>query len=94
MKSFVFNGTEYRSLRECCSKLNISYHKARRLCRHYQRASKDPTVAVKWILGIEKKSAFEVKTAMYEHDLILSEERNYKFKDRMYNLFIDSFING
>lgn len=83
MKTFVVNGKVYRSLHECCSDLNISYQKLRRLCRHYQRASLDPAVAVRWCTGEEKLLATEPKTDIYRRDNKLATVRMGKFKDRV-----------
>ena len=91
MKSFVFNGIQYRSLKEFCLMFNLSYSKARRLCRHYIRANKDPVVAIKWLLGIEKRSYSEPKTQMYFHDLELSEDRQRDFIEKQRNTFLNYF---
>lgn len=87
MRSFIFDGIEYRSMRECCEKLNISYQKVRRLCRHYRRAEQSPIIAIKWCLGIEHKSAVEPKTFKYEQDLELSRVRQDRFKELVFDKF-------
>lgn len=91
MKSFVVNGKEYRSMRVCCAELHISYQKVRRLCRHYVRASKDPSLAVRWCLGSEVLHSTEQKTWKYLQDLEKSYDRQEKLKDKMYQQFIDNF---
>lgn len=91
MKVFEFEGKCYRSMRLFCQERGVSYQKMRRLCRHYMRAHKDPTIAAKWLLGIEPFKSNEPKTFLYEQDLQKSEERNSKFKDKMYQKFIDNF---
>ncbi len=83
MKSFNFDGKEYRSLRVCCSELGVSYQKLRRLCRHYVRASQDSAVAIRWLLGIEVRSWNEPKTEHYSQDLQKSKERQWRFKDKI-----------
>jgi hypothetical protein len=91
MKSFIYNQVEYRSLRECCKALKISYSKARRLTRHYIRASKEPVLAVDWI--IKGKIPFnEPKTYKYKDDLIVSEERYARFLERKKKDFMDFFL--
>lgn len=91
MKVFEFEGKCYRSMSLFCKEHGVSYQKMRRLCRHYMRAHKDPTIAAKWLLGIEPFKSNEPKTFLYEQDLLKSEERHSKFKDKMYRQFIDNF---
>lgn len=91
MKSFTYQGVEYRSMFECCKTLNISYQKVRRLCRHYRRAHDDPAQAVRWCLGVDKLSHLEPKTLQYAQDLEKSYDRQEKFKDRIYQKFVESF---
>ena len=91
MKSFVVNGKEYRSMRVCCAELHISYQKVRRLCRHYVRASKDPSLAVRWCLGSEVLHSTEQKTWKYLQDLEKSYDRQEKLKDKMYLQFMENF---
>lgn len=91
MRSFIYQGVEYRSLQECCCKLKISYQKVRRLCRHYVRAHHDPVVAVRWCLGVDKLSHLEPKTPQYAQDLVKSYDRQEKFKDRIYQKVVESF---
>ena len=80
MRAFIFQGKEYQSLSKACIDLKISYQKARRLCRHYVRANKDPAVALKWMLGFEKLSHFEQKTFKYQQDLECGRERQERFR--------------
>lgn len=91
MHSFTFDGTEYRSLSECCQALKISYQKVRRLCRHYKRAHEDPAVAVRWTLGTEKRSPSEEKTAVYRADLRKSSVRQERFRDALVAEGVRSF---
>lgn len=83
MKSFTYQGVEYRSLQECCCKLKISYQKVRRLCRHYVRARHDPVVAVRWCLGVEHRSINEATTIQYAQDQEKATERQDKFKEKV-----------
>ena len=83
MRSFTYQGVEYRSLCECCCKLNISYQKVRRLCRHYVRAHHDPSLAVSWCLGVKHRSINEPTTIQYAQDQEKATERQDKFKDRV-----------
>lgn len=68
MRSFVYKGKVYRSMAEACYKLSVSYQKVRRLCRHYVKASKDPAVALEWIMT-NHNLCLEVKTWKYADDL-------------------------
>lgn len=77
------NGTIYRSLRLACKELHLNYLKARRLCRHYQRANKDNSIAVKWLLGIEPFKSNEAKTFYYRQDIEAGYIRQSKYKDRL-----------
>lgn len=83
MRSFTYQGVEYRSLQECCCRLKISYQKVRRLCRHYVRAHHDPVVAVRWCLGVEHRSINEPKTYLYIQDKEKATERQDKFKEKV-----------
>ena len=91
MKVFEFEGKCYRSMRLFCQERGVSYQKMRRLCRHYMRAHKDPTIAAKWLLGIEPFKSNEPKTPQYTQDLVKSYDRQEKFKDRIYQKFVESF---
>lgn len=91
MYSFTYKGCEYRSLKECCDALNISYQKVRRLCRHYVRARTNPQLAIKWSLGIEVRSWNEPKTEHYNQDLQKSRERQWKFKEKIFEQIKDLF---
>jgi hypothetical protein len=92
MRTFIYNGIEYRSLCECCNALNLSYQKVRRLCRHYRRAQKDPTLAIRWALGIEHLSHLEPKTIAYTQDQERANFRQMKFKDKMLHSFINTAL--
>ncbi len=83
MKSFVYDGVEYRSLHVFANENHISYQKLRRLIRHYVSANKDPIVACDWILG--KKPLLvskELKTKAYYEDLAKAKVRSYKQIER------------
>ncbi len=69
--------------------LDVSYQKARRLCRHYLRASKDPALALAWLTGDESKPMGEPKTDRYYEDLERSYARQEKFKDRLVGKAVD-----
>ena len=81
MVSFKYQGKVYRSLKECCQDLHISYSKVRRLTRHYVRAHDDPILAVRWVIGEEYISYNEQKTEAYYKDMELAAERQMKFRD-------------
>lgn len=81
MKSFIYNHVDYRSLKECCTALNISYSKARRLTRHYVRAKHDPTFAVLWTIE-GRVPANEIKTPDYRRDYEQSKIRLERFYDK------------
>lgn len=89
MKELVFRGLGYRSLRVACEALDVSYQKARRLCRHYLRASKNPALALAWLTGDESKPAGEPRTDRYYEDLERSYARQEKFKDRLVGKAVD-----
>ena len=82
MKVFEFEGKCYRSMSLFCKERGVSYQKKRILCRHYMRAHKDPTIAAKWLLGIEPFKSNEPKTFLYEQDLQKSEELNLNSKTK------------
>ena len=81
MVSFKYQGKVYRSLKECCQDLHISYSKVRRLTRHYVRAREEPELAVKWATGEEYIAYNEQKTEAYYKDMELAAERQMKFRD-------------
>lgn len=83
MRVFEFEGVCYRSMAEACKALSVSNQKMRRLCRHYQRAAKNPAVALAWLTGKEPMRANEAKTFKYEQDLAKGRERQYVFKARL-----------
>ena len=83
MKSFEVNGISYRSISEFCKKNGISYSKMRRLCRHYVRAKKNPSIAARWILGCEVFNiSTEPKTHEYFKDNELSRLRQIDFQSK------------
>lgn len=51
MRGISYEGKQYRSVRACCQELKISYKKVMELCRLYQRAHRDPALAIAWICG-------------------------------------------
>lgn len=51
MRSFIYDGVEYRSIQVFCACKGISYQKMRRIVRHYKKANQDPTIAAKWLLA-------------------------------------------
>ena len=81
MIKIIYSDTEYRSLREACGALNISYLKVKRLCRHYVRAHRDPTLAIEWMLGDHIPKS-EPKTSTYYHDQKLTNERKRNLRAR------------
>lgn len=83
MRVINYDGKEYRSMKVLCDALHISNQKLRRLCRHYVRASKNPVVAVRWMMGDEPLSPTEPKTFKYEQDLERGRVRKDEFKARM-----------
>lgn len=91
MKAFDFDGKCYRSMRVFCKQHEVSYQKMRRLCRHYVRAHDDPSVAARWLLGLEQFRNSEPKTFVYQQDLLRAEERNAKFRDKMSRQFVENF---
>ena len=81
MQSFNYNGVEYRSLKECCKELNLSYSKARRLTRHYVKAKHDPRYAVQWTID-GRTPPNELKTPDYRRDYEQSKIRLERFYDK------------
>ena len=76
MRSIKYEGVIYKSIKDCCAKLEISYQRVRRLIRHYQRAKDNPAIAIDWVLGKQRFiSSYERKTDMYYHDLSLTKDR-------------------
>lgn len=97
MKSFVIDGKEYRSLRQCCDELKLSYSKVRRFCRHYKRAEENPVLAVQWCVS-GKVPLNEPKTNMFRHDLEIARDRQREFQDRtkqkIQRYFMESRVGG
>lgn len=83
MRTIEYSGKVYRSMHELCESLQLSNQKLRRLCRHYVRASKNPVVAVRWMMGDEPLSPTEPKTFKYEQDLERGRVRQDEFKAKM-----------
>ena len=83
MKSFKFQGVTYNMMTFAKSH-HISYSKLRRLCRHFERAYKNPEVACRWVLGLELLDARkEPKTLFYKQDLEKSYERHERFLEKV-----------
>lgn len=83
MREIVINDKSFRSLRTACSYFNISYWRAVRLCRKYQSANDDPSLAIKWLLGIQCLDyAKERKHFKYYRDTELSKLRVLDKKSR------------
>lgn len=92
MQYVEIDGQIYRSLREACHNLRISYQKVKRLCRHFQRAQKNPQLAIEWCLGKEKFiPALEPKTHKYKDDSKLMAQRQQAYKDRCQAVILSQF---
>lgn len=91
MKSFIYNQVKYRSLRECCHALNISYSKAKRLTRHYIRASENPVLVIDWIIK-DNVPTNEMKSSKYQHDLVMGLDRHYRFLERQHRNVLEYFL--
>lgn len=89
MRGVSYKGVEYKSVRECCAVLGISYQKVRRLCRWFVRARDNPAVAVAWTLGDECRQANEPHTDSYADDLCKSTLRVERMKDRLVGKAVD-----
>ena len=85
MHSLEYHGKQYRSLKELCSILKLSYSKVRRLTRHYRRAHNDPVIAIKWATGEEVRPYNEPKTLQYQQDLEKGYDRQQAFRERVFN---------
>lgn len=90
MRSFEYNGEIYRSMNEACKALGISYQKVRRICRHYVKASKDPAVAIEWILS-KHKLCREQKTWKYVDDLEKTLIRVQRLRDKRQQKILEIF---
>ena len=83
MKSFEVNGKSYDSMSEFCKKFGFSYNKMRRLCRIYERAKKDPAIAARWLLNLDKLNKnSEPKTFIYIQEKELNAARQVIFRAR------------
>jgi hypothetical protein len=92
MRYVEIDGQIYRSVREACHNLNISYQKVKRLCRHFKRAEENPRIAIEWCLGKEKFiPTREQKTHKYLDDQRSSTERQQEFKSRCHELILKQF---
>lgn len=92
MHTVTVNGKQYRSIREACHDLKISYQKVKRLCRHYQKAYVDPTVAVEWCLGSRPLvPSAEQKTFKYEQDKESGLLRQISYKARCHDIILSVF---
>ena len=69
MRGLVYEGKQYRSVRACCLALNIPYKKVREYIRLYERARRDPSLAIAWASGSQtfdpKREA--ITTTMIRH---------------------------
>lgn len=94
MKAFEFRGTVYRSLHEFCKRNGVSWQKMRRLCRHYERARKDPAVAADWMLAEREGRTVslerEPRTRQYRQDLERNRERQEAFRERVVQRILES----
>ncbi len=94
MKAFEFRGTVYRSLHEFCKRNGVSWQKMRRLCRHYERARKDPAVAADWMLAEREGRTLslerEPRTRQYRQDLERNRERQEAFRDRAFERILNT----
>ena len=93
MHSFMYEGVEYRSLHEFCKEKHVSWQKMRRLCRHYERARKDPAVAADWMLAEREGTVNlekEPRTMQYRQDLERNRERQETFRERVVQRILES----
>lgn len=92
MRYVEIDGQIYRSVREACHNLNISYQKVKRLCRHFKRAEENPRIAIEWCLGKEKFiPTLEPKTHKYKDDKELTIRRQQPYRDRCYDMILKQF---
>lgn len=49
MRGFTFNGVAYKSLSDYCRATGTERRRLARLCRTYERAARDPSVACGWL---------------------------------------------
>lgn len=83
MIGISYLGKEYRSVKEACKALHVSYQRVRRLIRHFARAHKDPTVALDWATGrVLFRSYAEPKTDAFFRDGALAADRGEKYRAR------------
>lgn len=94
MKTVRYNGIVYRSLADCCAKLNISYYRAVRFIRYYTRCENDPSLAVRWMMNDEAPRFNEQKTWRYTDDRDKSYLRQLKYREKAHKNVIDSMKQG
>lgn len=82
MMAFSYGGRDWRSLRECCAAVGVSYQKARRLCRHYVRAGRDPALAIKWCVE-GRVPPMEQKSFKWGQDAERGAERHCRFMEKV-----------
>lgn len=93
MKSFEVEGVSYRSISEFCRKRKVSYWKMVRLCRKYVRAQKDPALAARWVLKIERcEYGKEPKTFLYVKEKTLGKYRQSFFRQNKKNKLAKSVM--
>lgn len=94
MKPFEFRDTMYRSLHEFCKRNGVSWQKMRRLCRHYERARKNPAVAAQWMIDMREGRTVnlekEPRTMQYRQDLERNRERQETFRERVVQRILES----
>lgn len=92
MRYVEIDGRTYRSVREACHNLDLSYQKVKRLCRHFKRAEENPRIAIEWCLGKRKFIAeLEPKTPKYKGDKELTIRRQQPYRDRCHDLILKQF---
>ena len=78
MHYIEYNGRLYRSWRQACEVLGINYQNMRRLCRHYVRAERNPTIAIDWLTGKSQRAINEQRTFKYDDDEIRRSDRRFE----------------
>lgn len=52
MRTFIFEGKTYRSIRAFCAEKGLSYDRMKKLCANYARAHANPALAAAWMTGV------------------------------------------
>lgn len=94
MRGIVYEGKSYRSVRSCCTALNISYKKVREYIRLYERARRDPTLAIAWASGSEPfdPKRESITSTMLRHrakDSLRHREQRFRKNIKAYKRGID-----